>query len=160
MMSSEYVRRSTRNPTDSWLQKRDVSKLLEKIRNNHEDTIVLKIKDHILSDISPAVFDLIIDALRVNTVCQALYAQNMNAAIGDDQLKSLTEVLKLKCIWCLNLGENYRIPTETWIFFCDELTKTQVTHLYVSEHVISMKLKNKMRDAIRYILSFIFYILY
>ena len=143
------VRRSVRNPTEGWLQKRDLSKLLEKIKANHEDTVVLKLKDHLHSDISPGVFDLIVDALQVNTVCQALYAQNMNTAIGDDQLKSILEVLKTKSIWCVNLGENYKVSSQMWNKFCEELPKTQVTHLYVSEHVISPKLKNKMRDAIR-----------
>ena len=49
-------------------------------------------------------------------------------------------------IWCINIGETYEVSNEGWRFFCDSLSQTYVTHLYVSEHVISMELKNKMRD--------------
>ena len=141
--------REKRNPLDGWLHKSDVTKLIDKIRNDHEDTVVLKIKDHIVSDLLPAVLDLIFEALKENKVCQALYAQNITAALGDDQLRKLIQILKEKQIWCLNLGENYRVTTPMWVEFCDELCETNVTHLYVSEHVIKIKLKNKMREEIR-----------
>ena len=52
-------------------------------------------------------------------------------------------------IWCINIGETYEVSNEGWKYFCDELNQTYVTHLYVSEHVISIELKNKMRDHIR-----------
>ena len=42
------------------------------------------------------------------------------------------------------------VPKAKWAQFCIALEDTYVTHLYVSEHVIDLKLKNKMRDAIRF----------
>lgn len=36
-----------------------------------------------------------------------------------------------------------------WNYFCKMLGKTNITHLYVSEHVIDIELKNKMREIIR-----------
>lgn len=129
------VRKSSRDPTASYLTKKDVASLLEKIRNNHKDTIILKLKDHMLSDINPTILSSIFEALKENTVCvrkfcayyshiyrrfhnchpvslqQALYAQNLTVAFGDQQLQELIDLLKIKCIWCLNLGENYNIST-------------------------------------------------
>ena len=67
----------------------------------------------------------------------------------DDQVKSLMKLLQKKRIWALNIGENYEIKNTTWQEFTDFLPKTFVTHLYVSEHVISLDMKNKMRDNIR-----------
>ena len=61
----------------------------------------------------------------------------------------LCNLLKKKCIWALNIGENYNISQSMWDRFCVELEETNVTHLYVSEHVITVKMKTKMRDAIR-----------
>jgi hypothetical protein len=52
-------------------------------------------------------------------------------------------------IWALNIGENYEISISTWRKFTDCLPSTNITHLYVSEHVIPIELKNKMREYIR-----------
>lgn len=73
----------------------------------------------------------------------------MTRAFGNEQLHKLVELLKKKKIWCLNLGENYDISNATWEYFCKSLPLTYVTHLYVSEHVISLDLKNRMRACIR-----------
>eukprot|EP01041_Mallomonas_annulata_P002743 gene2743-5406_t len=143
------VRRSKRNPDMGLLNRRDVKQLLRKIRRNHSDTVVLKLKDHITIEISPAVMDKIIKALKSNRVCQALYIQNFSRAIGDDQITALVEVLKTKFIWCVNIGENYEVSTRSWEYFCNSLPMTNVTHLYVSEHTIKLKLKNLMRTHIR-----------
>lgn len=64
------VRRSNRAIGSSDLMRRDVLKLLEKINSNHSDTVVLKLKMHISSQISYTVMDAILDALLVNNVCQ------------------------------------------------------------------------------------------
>ncbi len=69
----------------------------------------------------------------------------------DKQLKSLVNVFKNSMIWCLNIGENYEVTLNGWVEFCDELLNTNITHLYVSEHVIPLELKNKMRDNIRFL---------
>ena len=104
-----------------------------------------------LSDVTSAVLNLIIEALDVNKVCQALYVQNISKAMGDAQLKALVDVLKRKPkLWCLNIGENYEISGEAWVWFCQSLPETNITHLYVSEHVIPIALKNQMRDNIRW----------
>ena len=145
----EEVRRSQRNPDEAHLERSEVKLLLGKIKGNHPDTVVLKIKDHLRADIPASVVDAIIDALKTNKVCQALYMQNLSKAFGDKQLKSLSGLLQSKVIWCLNLGENYEVQPSSWIEFCENLPQTFVTHLYVSEHVIHIELKNLMRLHIR-----------
>lgn len=142
-------RRSSRDPSLTLLERRDVKQLIKKIEQNHQDTVILKIKDHILADISSSVLDLIITALWKNRVCQALYMQNLSKSMQDAQLKSLIVLLQKKSIWCLNIGENYEVTQSSWKFFCHSLRKTSITHLYVSEHVIKLELKNAMRDNIR-----------
>jgi hypothetical protein len=146
---SHYVRRSQRDPRVSCLRRPDVKELVQKIRTNHRDTIVLKLKNHVTSDINSLVLDDVIASLHKNRVCQALYVQNFSRALGDDQLDRLTKLLVKKKIWCLNLGENYMVSIEGWTRFCDQLPFTSVTHLYVSEHIIPLDLKNRMRANIR-----------
>lgn len=142
-------RKSKRDPSSIQLSKADVAALLEKIKTNHSSTIVLKIKDHVSADINSLILDEIIKSLYLNKVCQALYVQNLSQAMGDEQLANLTSLLKKKKIWCINLGENYNVSSFGWKKFCKELKKTYITHMYVSEHTISSKLKNEMRDNIR-----------
>ena len=67
--SCSLVRKSGRDPTAGFLSKRDVAILLDKIRNNHDDTVVLKIKDHMLSDINTIILSSIFEALKENNVC-------------------------------------------------------------------------------------------
>lgn len=61
----------------------------------------------------------------------------------------------ISCIFIITVylvstvGENYNITNSGWRKFCDNLPNTNITHLYVSEHVIDIDLKNKMRDYIR-----------
>jgi hypothetical protein len=142
-------RRAHRNPALSMLERRDVQKMLENIRNNDPSTVVFKVKEHVFADINSVVFDAIVDALAVNKVCQAIYIQNLSSAIFDDQVRHLIQVLKKKKIWCVNIGENYEVSTRMWEEFCRRLPETFVTHLYVSEHVIPLTLKNLMREHIR-----------
>mmetsp|Transcript_526 Transcript_526/g.931 ORF Transcript_526/g.931 Transcript_526/m.931 type:complete len:1324 (-) Transcript_526:214-4185(-) len=143
------VRRSQRNPNDALLTRSDVKRLVEKVKGNHPDTVVFKIKEMIMADISPAVFDQVLLSFEKNTVCQAMYIQNLSLAIRDEQLRHLIELLKTKMIWCLNIGENYEVSKSCWLEFCNALPSTNITHLYVSEHVIPIELKNKMRENIR-----------
>lgn len=59
-------------------------------------------------------------------------------------------MLKLKRIWCLNVGENFRTTLNAWKQFAEELPETAVSHMYASEHhFIGTDLKNQMKDAIR-----------
>ncbi|KAJ1436497.1 hypothetical protein B484DRAFT_445617 [Ochromonadaceae sp. CCMP2298] len=143
------IRRSTRDPSAALLERNDVKRLLKRIRQNSRETLVLKIKDQILADVNDVVFEAILQALWKNTNCQGLYIQNLGNAIGDEQLEALGELLQKKMIWCLNIGETYNVSTHCWRSFCDNLHLTNVTHLYVSEHVISNELKNDMRYHIR-----------
>ena len=146
---SDFVRRSTRDAARAHLERNDVKKLLNKIITNDEDTVVLKIKNHLLADINNVVLNAIIDALYKNKVCQALYAQNLVKAMGDNELEALIELCKRKKIWCLNVGENYNVSTVAWTKFSRSLLDTNITHLYVSEHTIKLSLKNEMRANIR-----------
>jgi hypothetical protein len=118
--------------------------------SDHPDTVVFKIKAHLHTDINAAVFDALIESFRKNSVCQAMYIQNISSAIFDPQLVHFTSLLKEKRIWCVNIGENYSVTPSGWINFCNSLPETSVTHLYVSEHTIPIELKNRMRDHIRY----------
>jgi hypothetical protein len=95
------------------------------------------------------VLEAVIAALYQNRKCQALYVQNVTRAMGDIQLEKLVTLLRRRRIWCLNLGENYGVTAAGWTAFCAALPDTHVTHLYVSEHIISAQLKVAMRDAIR-----------
>jgi len=71
MLTDNYVRRSTRDQLGNHLLDRtDVQILLKRIHKNNKHTVVLKIKDEIISDISSLVFDKIIEALWNNRVCQ------------------------------------------------------------------------------------------
>ena len=68
---NNYVRRSTRDQMGTHLLDRsDVQILLKRIHTNNKHTVVLKIKDQIISDINSIVFDKIIEALWKNRVCQ------------------------------------------------------------------------------------------
>jgi hypothetical protein len=144
------VRRSHRDPALAYLDRSDVRNLLAKINENHEDTVVLKLKNHLHADINHLVLDAILAALLTkNRVCQALYAQNLLKAMGDPQLDAMTKLCTKKKIWCVNVGENYNISKGGWDRFCATLPTTFITHLYVSEHTITGELKNRMRDYIR-----------
>ena len=123
---------------------------LTKIRTSSRNCIIFKIKDHLRADINSSVLESIFEALYVNRNCQALYLQNLTNSLKDQQLHGLVNLLKKKRnIWCLNIGENYSVSNEAWSFFCNQLPNTSITHLYVSEHVISLKLKDEMRMHIR-----------
>jgi hypothetical protein len=67
------IRRSTRNPDMFYLSKPDLKRLLGKIKTNDEDTVVLKIKQHGITDINCAVINEILKALWSNKVCQVSY---------------------------------------------------------------------------------------
>ncbi len=72
LAKEKLIRRSTRDPNVSVLDRHDLAVLLNKIEKNHPSTVILKIKNHIQADINSAVFDAIIEALWKNRVCQVL----------------------------------------------------------------------------------------
>lgn len=77
--------------------------------------------------------------------------KNFNEGMRNEQVLNLLKLLKRpSCkIWCLNIGETYRVEMETWEKFADGLKDTKVTHLYVSEHTITNELKELIRSTIR-----------
>lgn len=142
--------RSNRNPDIPMIRRPDVMSMLAKITSNDPSTVVFKAKDHLRSPVSPTVFSEIVSAFSKNTVCQALYIQNMGSAIRDEQIAELMDLLcKKNNLWAINIGENYEVTKKGWVAMCDLLPETNVTHLYVSEHIIHLDLKNKMRMHIR-----------
>lgn len=146
---TNFVRRSSRDPQLGLLVSPRVQECLQRIRENHDETIVFKLKDTVKSDLNSKVLDGILDALEENHVCQALYIQNCNESMNDEQFYHVIKLLKQKRIWAMNIGENYLISHKAWLDFCDALGDTILSHCYISEHVISVELKTRVRDLIR-----------
>eukprot|EP00939_MAST-03C_sp_MAST-3C-sp1_P000096 g96.t1 len=132
------------------LQRRDVKDLLAALRSSSKSVpVVLRLKNYVASDINTIVVDAILDALEHNAYVEALYIQNFEEGMLDDQLIHLSRILERGQIWCLNVGENFKITRRGWETFAKALPRTNVTHLYVSEHNIPSMLKSEMMDAIR-----------
>lgn len=147
-------RRPKRNPESRTLESPAFKDFIERLANNTLDCDaggkVLRLKRFIKSNAGPLVINAVLDALKTNTKIEALYIQNFEDGFFDEQLERLTEVLKLKRIWCLNVGENFRTTLNAWKQFAEELPETAVSHMYASEHhFIGTDLKNQMKDAIR-----------
>ncbi|CAN0070947.1 unnamed protein product [Ectocarpus sp. 12 AP-2014] len=86
------------------------------------------------------VIDAVLEALILNSNCQALYIQSVSNGLRDEQLMMLAKVLRRGNIWCLNAGENSEIKPSTWCDFVKEIEKTGVTvsarrSLYDAVHV-------------------------
>mmetsp|Transcript_15637 Transcript_15637/g.25324 ORF Transcript_15637/g.25324 Transcript_15637/m.25324 type:complete len:193 (+) Transcript_15637:115-693(+) len=126
--------------------------LLDKLRLNDPDVVVLKMKKYINDPAAPcAVLDEALNALEENSNCEALYIQNFNQGMKDQQVLHLLRILQQpKCkIWCLNIGENYNVGDETWEKFTKGLVHTKITHMYASEHTITGDMKDEIRETIR-----------
>ena len=127
---------------------------IDRLRNNTLECDaggkVLRLKRFISSTAGPKVLNEVLEALMENTKVEALYIQNFEEGFFDEQLEKLTEVLKLKRIWCLNVGENFRTTLPAWRVFAEELKHTAVSHMYASEHhFIGTDVKHRMKDVIR-----------
>lgn len=73
---SHYVRRSMRQPSRAALSTHGVTSLIDKLRSNDTDMVVLKMKKYINDPDTPSiVIDAVLDALEENTNCEALYIQ-------------------------------------------------------------------------------------
>lgn len=141
-------RRPSRVLNASYLLKREFIYLIEKIKNNSQDIVILRLKDHLGIQIPSIAIDAIIKELYHNTNCQALYFQNLDN-FKEPQLKSLIELLKTKNIHSLNLGE-IEFDDSHWSYFTESLKSTHVSFLYVSEHfLIDKTLKKTMIENIR-----------
>lgn len=149
---THWVRRSVRQPSRSALTSPNVQALLHKLRNNDPDMVVLKMKKYVNDSAAPQiVMDAVLDALQENSNCQALYIQNFNEGMRDAQVIRLVQILaQPTCqIWCLNIGETYKVQTKTWKVFAKGLKDTNITHMYASEHTLTPQLKDDIRNTIR-----------
>jgi hypothetical protein len=128
-LSDHWVRRSVRASGLSAVQSREVQELVAMIKSNHPETVVFKVKHYISSDVNCYVMDAVLNALMENTVCESLYIQNFNEGMLDDQFDLLSKVLKKGNIWCLNIGEIYKVSPTCWTRFAKSLADTNVTHM-------------------------------
>jgi len=122
---------------------------------------VLRLKRFISANSGPKVLHEVLEALTENTTVEALYIQNFESGFFDEHLVKLAEVLSLKRIWCLNVGENFRTTLGAWKQFTEDLKDTAVSHMYASEHhFIGTDVKHRMKAVIRYVLCCQKYTLY
>jgi len=149
---NDWVRRSRRQPSKALLKSKDVRMLIRKLKTNDLDMRVLKMKKYINDpNIPSAVLNAALNAMEENTNCEALYIQNFNEGMRDQQVLHLLRILQQPSsnIWCLNIGENYKVSHETWEKFTKGLIHTKITHMYASEHTITTDMKDKIRFTIR-----------
>jgi len=146
---NQWVRRSIRQPCQDLLQKPHIKSCITKLKKNADDMVVCKLKVWLSPDTPMLVMDAVLDALDNNTNCQSLYIQNFNEGMRDKQVLRLLTILKKGHIWCINIGETYKVRSKTWEKFARGLRKTNVTHMYASEHTIDTELKDKIRGIIR-----------
>eukprot|EP00803_Ostreobium_quekettii_P003889 evm.model.scf_407EXC.2 EVM.evm.TU.scf_407EXC.2 scf_407EXC:14109-19988(-) len=147
-------RRPKRVPGGDPLQIESVCRLCDMIRNNSTEFEaqgrILRLKQYLKADARPNVMNSVLEALKENTRVEALYIQNFEWGMYDEQLELLADVLKQRRIWALNVGENFHTSLQAWEAFAMELAHTDVAYLYVSEHhLVHTNLKSKMRDIIR-----------
>ena len=75
-VASHWVRRSVRQPSRSLLSSPLVKKLLDKLRGNDAEMVVLKMKKYLSDPDTPSmVIDAALEALEENSNCEALYIQ-------------------------------------------------------------------------------------
>merc|ERR1711907_299504 len=149
---NNWVRRSRRQPNRALLNSKPVRILIDKLKMNDLDMRVLKMKKYINDPDAPcALLDATLDAMEENTNCEALYIQNFNEGMRDQQVLHLLRILQQpSCnIWCLNIGENYNVSDATWEKFTKGLIHTKITHMYASEHTITSDMKDEIRFTIR-----------
>ena len=71
-----WVRRSTRQPLRSFLNSKQMQGFLHKLKTNAPDMVVLKMKKYISDpNVPQVVIDGALEALELNTNCEALYIQ-------------------------------------------------------------------------------------
>ena len=71
-----WVRRSSRQPNRSLVKSSGVRDLLDKLKSNDSDMVVLKLKKYLNdSDCPQVVMNAALEAMEENTNCQALYIQ-------------------------------------------------------------------------------------
>ena len=74
--TTNNLRRSTRNPSQSVLSSPTFKSLEQKLKMNDPDVVVLKCKEYLTdSHSSPEIINAMLSALQSNTNCQGLYVQ-------------------------------------------------------------------------------------
>jgi hypothetical protein len=73
---------------------------------------VLRLRQFLRADVGPRVLNAVLEALEVNTRVEALYIQNFEQGMLDEQLDRLVRLLRRGRIWALNVGENYGTSRE------------------------------------------------
>jgi hypothetical protein len=120
-VSTNWVRRSVRQPSKSSVNAPQVKALIDKLKTNDTDMEVLKMKKYCSDSATPViVIDAVLDALEENTNCQALYIQNFNEGMRDEQVLRLLRILQRpSCkIWCLNIGMHRQKTDSQKQLFC------------------------------------------
>jgi hypothetical protein len=121
-------------------------KLVELIRADDGSVEVLRLSERLDKDSRACDILAVLDALMVNTNCQALYIHEQPGLVADPQgrgVAKLVEVLKQGRIWALNIGET-DLSLEGWECFADALIDTQVTHMF-AELDMFPELKKRIR---------------
>jgi hypothetical protein len=73
---ANWVRRSVRQPSKSLLHSKPLKCLVEQLKSNHQDMVVLKMKKYINDpNVPQVVIDAALDALEENMNCEVLYIQ-------------------------------------------------------------------------------------
>jgi hypothetical protein len=136
---------------DPALERSDVRNLLSDLAQSNVRCVpkTLRLKNYVNSDVSTQVIDAIFNALLDNEFVEALYCHNFENGMTDPQIDLLIKVLKKGRIWCLNVGENFRVSRDGWTRLADSLGETNVTHIYVSEHIISSEMKKDIIATVR-----------
>jgi len=148
---SNWVRRSSRSFGKDQFDRVRVNELIESLNTDSPGFEVLRLKNYIYADTNKRVLEEVLHAIRSNTSVQALYIQNMEEAMDDEMLELLTVTLQKNLkIWCLNVGENFKVTRKGWEKFTQGLQLTHVTHMYAgSETTVTGELKVRMRSVIR-----------
>ena len=135
---------------DSQLQRRDVQSLLRSLRSKERAVPrTLRLKNYISSDVNTQVIDNVLNALIDNEFVEALYIHNFEQGMTDDQIDLLIKVLEKGRIWILNVGENFQVSRDGWERLSEALKRTNVTHIYVSEHIITKDMKKRIIKSVR-----------
>ena len=110
----------------------------------------LRLKNYISSDVSTNVIDAVLNALIDNEFVEALYIHNFEQGMTDPQIDLLIKVLEKGRIWVLNVGENFQVSRDGWGRLSEALQRTNVTHIYLSEHIITKEMKHSIIASVRH----------
>eukprot|EP01051_Picozoa_sp_SAG22_P017953 SAG22_NODE_2895_length_2119_cov_1.504455_2_plen_426_part_01 len=142
---------STRTRSQSGLEPTktgDVTRLLERLRDNDKGLSSLKLKESI--EFETRELHEILITLTTNTSVRVVYLQNQPAI--DETIPILIEVLKKGNIWAVNLGEWNAVTCDAWGQLLDAIPDTNVCFMYITEPKLcglSADQKKQFRATIR-----------